>query len=191
MGLPVFIFDYRGYGASEGRPLTEEDLYRDGRGALGWLRQRGWSPDRMIYYGRSLGGAVALQMALETPPAGVILECSFTSLRAMAKKRTPVLYALAGWWGIGDRFDNLGKISRLQSPLLVIHGDRDQIVPWIMGKQLFEEAPEPKTFLSVAGAGHSDSYIAGGSSYQQAWKNFLARIQSNSAVTASIPDARN
>ncbi|MEZ4601658.1 MAG: alpha/beta hydrolase [Syntrophotaleaceae bacterium] len=176
LGLPVFIFDYRGYGASEGRPLKEEDLYRDGRAALRFLETRGWNPERTIYFGRSMGAAVALQMALENPPAGLVLECSFTSLRDMARIKTPVVYALVGWWAIGERFDNLGKISRLQKPLLMIHGDRDQVVPWIMGKQLFESAPEPKTFLSVSGAGHSDSYLVGGASYQDAWESFLKQV---------------
>jgi len=177
LGLPVFIFDYRGYGASEGRPLREQDLYRDGRGALDWLLQRGWQPERMIYFGRSLGAAVALQMALETPPAGVVLECSFTSLRDMARERMPVPFALAGWWALGERFDNLAKIPRLQRPLLIIHGDRDQVVPWSMGKSLFDNAPEPKTFLSVPGAGHSDSYLVGGTAYQIAWENFLRQSE--------------
>jgi fermentation-respiration switch protein FrsA (DUF1100 family) len=177
LGLPVFIFDYRGYGASEGRPLREQDLYRDGRGALDWLRQRGWQPERMIYFGRSLGAAVALQMALETPPAGVVLECSFTSLRDMGRKRSPVTFALAGWWALGEPFDNFAKIPRLQRPLLIIHGDRDQVVPWSMGKSLFDNAPEPKTFLSVSGAGHSDSYLVGGTDYQIAWENFLRQSE--------------
>jgi pimeloyl-ACP methyl ester carboxylesterase len=177
LGLPVFIFDYRGFGASKGRPLREEDLYRDARGALDRLRQRGWNPERMVYFGRSLGAAVALQMALEKPPAGVVLECPFTSLRDMSREKTPVTFALAGWWGIGRRFDNLAKIPRLQRPLLVIHGEKDQVVPWSMGKRLFDQGPDPKTFLSVPGAGHSDSYLVGGESYQLAWRNFLEQVE--------------
>jgi fermentation-respiration switch protein FrsA (DUF1100 family) len=116
-------------------------------------------------------------MALEKPPAGVVLECPFTSLRDMARERTPVTYALAGWWAIGRRFDNLAKIPRLQRPLLLIHGDMDQVVPWSMGKQLFEHAPEPKTFLSVPGAGHSNASQVGGASYQLAWENFLRQAE--------------
>jgi fermentation-respiration switch protein FrsA (DUF1100 family) len=177
LGLPVFIFDYRGFGASKGRPLREQDLYRDARGALDRLAQRGWHPDGMVYFGRSLGAAVALQMALEKPPAGLVLECPFTSLRDMAREKTPVTFALVGWWTIGRRFDSLARISRLQRPLLIIHGDRDRVVPWTMGKKLFENAPEPKTFLSVPGAGHSDSYLVGGESYQLAWRNFLEQVE--------------
>lgn len=176
MGLPVFIFDYRGYGASNGRALEEEDLYKDARGALQWLQPRGWTPDRLIYYGRSMGAAVALQLALEQPPAGVVLECAFTSLREIAWEMTPVTYTLFGWWSIDARFDNLAKIPRLQRPLLMIHGDQDRIIPWSMGRNVFENAPEPKTFLSVSGAGHSDAFEVGEAAYQLAWKNFLDRV---------------
>lgn len=177
MGLPVFIFDYRGYGVSKGRALAEEDLYRDARGALQWLQTRGWPPDRVIFYGRSMGAAVALQLALEQPPAGVVLECAFTSLPDIAWEMTPATYALVGWWSIDARFDNLGKISRLQRPLLMIHGDRDKIIPWSMGRRVFENAPEPKTFLSVPEAGHSDAFQVGETAYQQAWRNFLNRVR--------------
>lgn len=177
MGLPVFIFDYRGFGASKGRALRERDLYQDARGALLWLESRGWRPHRMIFYGRSLGAAIALQAAVEHPPAGLILECPFTSLPAIAREMTPVTYALVGWWSIDARFDNLDKISRLHCPVLVIHGDKDKIIPWAMGRKLFEKAPEPKTFLSVHGAGHSNAFKVGGASYRLAWEHFLSRIK--------------
>ncbi|BCR03215.1 phospholipase [Desulfuromonas versatilis] len=176
LGLPVFIFDYRGYGASQGRPLQERDLYRDAQGALAWLRQRGWSPERMIYFGRSLGAAVALEMALKQPPAGLVLECPFTSLRDIAWEMTPFTYVLVGWWSIDARFDNLAKIARLSRPLLMVHGDRDRVIPHEMSLRLFARAPDPKSLLLVPGAGHSDAHQVGGDSYRTAWINFIDRI---------------
>jgi pimeloyl-ACP methyl ester carboxylesterase len=178
LGLPVFIFDYRGFGSSQGEALHENDLYQDARGALAWLKSIGWSPSRMVFYGRSLGSAVALQMAIESPPKGLILECPFTSLPAIAREMTPVTYGLFGWWSIDARFDNLAKIPHLRCPVLIIHGDRDRIIPWSMGKALFDKAPSPKTFLTVHGAGHSNAFKVGGEIYKGAWKRFLREINS-------------
>lgn len=177
MGFPVFIFDYRGFGSSQGQPLHEVDLYEDGRGVLAWLRQHGWSPERTIYYGRSLGGAVALQMALEQPPAGLVLEAPFTSLRQIARRHAPVSYYLFGVWAIGSKFDNIGKIKDLNAPLLVFHGSRDAIVPLHMSQDLIGQAPEPKRLVEVTGAGHSDAYVAGGELYRSAWLEFAAALK--------------
>ncbi|MDO3379839.1 alpha/beta hydrolase [Geoalkalibacter halelectricus] len=187
LGLSVFIFDYRGYGASEGRPLHEKDLYLDAQGALSWLTQEGWELDRMIFYGRSMGAAVALQAALEAPPAGLVLECPFTNLSEIARAMTPVTYYLLGWWSINARFDNLTKISQLERPLLVIHGEQDKVVPWAMGKTLYERAPEPKRFHSVPEAGHSDAFLVGGEAYSQAWLDFIQLTQHEKASSRSAP----
>lgn len=175
LGLSVFIFDYRGFGASEGRALSEEDLYRDGRSALALLAAKGWPTERLIYFGSSMGAAVALQMGLEAPPAGVVLECPFTSLREIAWHMTPVTYALVGWWSIGSAFDNLDKIGSLTRPLLILHGDRDDKVPLEMSKRLFARAVEPKTLHVVLGAGHSDLFSIDGETYRHAWRTFLAQ----------------
>jgi hypothetical protein len=185
LGLSVFIFDYRGFGASTGRALSEEDLYRDGRGALAFLAARGWPPRRLIYFGSSMGAAVALQMALEVPPAGVVLECPFTSLREVAWHMTPVTYALVGWWSIGPAFDNLDKIGSLTRPLLILHGDRDDKVPLEMSKRLFARAAGPKTLQVASGAGHSDLFRVGGEAYRHAWRSFLAQGPAPPAVLES------
>lgn len=187
LGLSVFIFDYRGFGSSHGRPLYEEDLHLDARGALSWLKEQGWKLDRMIFYGRSMGAAIALQAALEAPPAGLVLECPFTNLSEIARAMTPVTYYLFGWWIIDARFDNLTKISQLQRPLLVIHGEQDKVVPWTMGKTLYEQAPESKMFLSVAEAGHSDAFLAGGEAYSQAWRDFIQLTQYETISSRSAP----
>jgi pimeloyl-ACP methyl ester carboxylesterase len=173
LGLSVFIFDYRGFGISHGRPTDEEDLYQDARGALHFLEKRGWSSSEMIYYGRSMGGAVALQMALEIPPAGVVLEGTFTSLADMSWHYSPMVHVLIGWWNIGARFDNLNKIACLSSPVLIFHGDEDEVVPVTMSLRLFGRAREPKIFHRVIGAGHSNAHEVGGEGYRQAWVDFI------------------
>jgi uncharacterized protein len=176
MGFPVFIFDYRGFGRSSGRPLKEADLWRDCRGALSWLAAQGWQPERMIFFGRSMGAALAMQMALETPPAGLVLEAPFTSLTEIARRLTPITYALLGWWSIDARFDNSGLIGKLDVPLLIFHGTADSVVPVEMGTRLFARAPEPKMLYLVDGAGHSDAHAIGGEGYRRAWLHFAASL---------------
>ena len=176
LGLPVFIFDYRGFGQSTGAAKTEADLYKDARGALAYLAGRGWTPQRMVYYGRSLGSAVALQMALERPPAGLVLESVFTSLRGVAFHLRPVTYLLLGSWLLGHAYDNLAKIDRLQVPLLIIQGGADPIVPPKMSAELFARARPPKRRVVIPGAGHSNCYQVGGTRYLDAWEEFLQSL---------------
>lgn len=173
IGTPVFVFDYRGYGISEGQPRKEDDFYQDGKGAIKYLQKRGWKPSDMIYYGRSMGGAIALQVALEEPPAGLVLEGAWTSLRKEARHTSPFLYYLIGWWGIPDIFNNLEKIHRLEVPLLIIHGDQDTVVPTEMSWAIYKEAPDPKVLNIVKGGGHSNSHLADGENYWNQWIVFL------------------
>lgn len=176
MGMPVFVFDYRGYGKSSGKVRGENDLYEDGRGAIDYLVRRGWRPEGMIYYGQSLGGAVALQMALETPPAGLALESPFTSLADIARHLTPVTYALLSWCCIDVYLDNLAKISAVTVPLLLLHGDRDQLTPPEMSRLLFSRAREPKLFHLISGGGHCDAVKYGGAEYRDVWRRFLLTV---------------
>ncbi|NOY12121.1 MAG: alpha/beta hydrolase [Deltaproteobacteria bacterium] len=175
LGLAVFIFDYRGYGQSEGK-ADEQGTYSDMRGALNWLQKKGWPPEKMIYFGRSVGAGVALQLALERPPAGLILESPFTSIKAMGQHHYPLLWLLAGW-ALEARYDNLAKIAQLKVPLLIFHGEQDDIVPQWMGIELFERAPQPKRFYSIPRAGHNDTYDVGGEGYWQQWRAFLQTLK--------------
>lgn len=175
LGVSVFIFDYRGYGNSEGRP-SEEGTYSDGRGALAWLAGRDWEPRRMIFFGRSLGASIAVQLALESPPAGLVLESPFPSIAAMGWHHNPVLYLLLGWWALNARYDNLDKIGRIEAPLLIFQGERDTIVTEKMARKLFGRADPPKTFHLIPGAGHNDTFEKGGEAYWQAWRRFLHQI---------------
>ncbi len=161
-----FVFDYRGYGRRAGRGYgrsggtpTEEGTVLDSAAALGWLHQRAdVEPASIFYYGFSLGTGIATELALREPPAGLILRAPFTSIRAMAVERHPRLrrlFAFAPWLPLTN-FDTLSRIRRLRCPLLVMHGDADTTVPASMGQEVFEAAPEPKTWVTFAGSGHSD-----------------------------------
>ena len=151
-GFDVLLFDYRGYGRSSGRP-SEEGTYRDARAAwAALLAMSGVDAERVVYLGESLGGAVALALALEEPPAGLVLQSTFTSIRDMAKRHYPFVPGSL----VPDAYPSLSRIGGLRAPLLVIHGERDAIVPPMHGDELFAAAPEPKELHVVAGAGHND-----------------------------------
>ena len=168
LGIGVFIFDYRGYGRSDGSP-TEAGLYHDARAARDALvRSLSVPSPQIVYFGRSLGAAVALDLALAHPPLGVILESPFLSVRAMANRTVP-----GSGFLFKTRFDSLEKIGRLRVPLLVLHGDSDEVVPHEHGRRLWEAASEPKAFYTIPGARHNDTYLVGGSRYWEAWLRFL------------------
>ncbi|MFH1726419.1 MAG: alpha/beta hydrolase [Elusimicrobiota bacterium] len=155
MGLSVFIFDYRGYGKSRGRP-SEAGTYRDGRAAAETLvRDYGVEPGRIVYYGESLGCAVAVETALSLPPRAVILDSAFTSTADMGRLILPFLPVR---WIIRFRYDSLSKIGRLQAPLLAMHSPDDDIVPFAMGQRLYHAAPEPKRFIETRG-NHNDGFL--------------------------------
>lgn len=169
MGFPVFIFDYRGFGRSQGHATSEEDLYIDARSALDYLRNKGWSSSQMIYYGRSLGAAVSLQMGLEFPASVVVLEAPFTSMSEIAWHTSPITYALIGWWAIHARFDNINKIEKLATPVIIFQGDKDHIVPVEMAQRLYQRAREPKAFYLIPEGGHSNLFKIGGEKYRRIW----------------------
>jgi fermentation-respiration switch protein FrsA (DUF1100 family) len=148
--LAVLAYDYRGYGRSEGTP-DEAGVYHDAEAAYDELRASGVPADRIVCFGESLGGAVAIRLATERPCAGVAVVATFTSLKEVARAH----YGLAAA-AVGKRFDSLARIGRLAVPLFVAHGDQDEIVPYELGERLFAAAPEPKRFLRVRGATHND-----------------------------------
>jgi uncharacterized protein len=172
-GFAIFIFDYRGYGKSQGEPLYENDLYRDARGAIAYLEGRGWQHGKTIYFGQSLGAAVALQMALEEPPAGLVMESSFTNMNDMFRHLAPIAYYLASW-SMNLRFDNLAKIGKVKVPLLLIHGDDDQVAPVSMARRLFARANEPKILQTMVGGGHCDASTLDIAKYFASWDRFLS-----------------
>jgi len=175
VNISVFIFDYRGYGRSGGK-VSEEGTYKDATAALQYLRSRAdVEPKRIIFFGRSLGAAVAADLAAREDCLALILETPFVSIREMARAAFPLL-------PIGPllrtRYDVIEKIAKVRAPLLVLHGDQDEVVPYEQGKKVFAAAVGPKEFYTIRGAHHNDTYIVGGAAYFKAWKNFIERTAS-------------
>jgi len=146
-GLSVLAYDYRGFGRSESRP-TEAGLYRDALAAYDSVRARGVPAERIVCFGESLGGAISIYLASERPCAGVAVVSTFTRLRDL-RIAGPLRWLLAG-----RRFDSLRRLRRLAVPVLVAHGDEDDVVPFALGERLFAAARPPKRFLRLPGAGH-------------------------------------
>ena len=171
----VLLYDYRGYGASEGSP-DEAGTYRDARAAYRYLSEDKNIPsERIVLLGESLGSAVSLELALARPAAALVLEAPFTSVPDMV--RTTIFAPLAPL--VWTRYDNLSKIRRLRVPLLVLQGDRDEVVPFAQGRRLFDEAPEPKRHFAIPGAGHNDTYVVGGDAYWRVISDFLESVRAS------------
>ena len=175
LGVSVFIFDYRGYGLSDGKP-SERGVYADGEAALAYLRARGdVDMTRLTLFGRSLGCAVAVELATRHPVKAVILESPFTSIDAMARRMRGGLTSLIPTsWVVRSKFDSLSKIGNIHSPILLLHGDVDDIVPIQMAHELFAAANAPKRFYPISGAGHNDTVLTGGDAYFDALKEFIS-----------------
>ncbi|MCL2726666.1 MAG: alpha/beta hydrolase [Polyangiaceae bacterium] len=152
-GVSVLIYDYRGYGKSEGKP-TVPGILKDGRAARDWLCKReSIKPDELVYCGRSLGGAVAVDLAAETGAKGLILESTFTSIPDMAKRTVPFVPRSI----IRNRLDSLASIKNYNGPLLHCHGEADSVIPFEQGVELFKACPsERKTFVRMEGHDHND-----------------------------------
>jgi fermentation-respiration switch protein FrsA (DUF1100 family) len=167
--VDVFIIDYRGYGKSEGEP-SEEGLYRDGLAAWEFLvNERRIDPQRIIIFGKSLGGAVAIELATRVDAGGLIVQSSFTSVADMADSVIPVLVKPL----LRTRMDSLSKISRVSCPKLIVHSRADEVVPFEMGRHLYDAAAEPKRFYEVKRARHNETYLVGGIAYFEAIREFL------------------
>ena len=171
LGLQVFIFDYRGYGRSQGSP-EESGIYDDVRAAYDYLVAR---PEvdrtRLFVLGRSLGGAVGTQLALDRPCTKLILESAFTSIGAMARRVMPLLTPFT--YLVRTKFDTLGKVPHITVPVMVLHGVDDGLVPFSHGEQIFAAAPEPKRFYAIAGAGHNNITYVATDAYWSAIRAFL------------------
>jgi len=152
VGATVLMYDYRGYGRSEGRP-GEQGILEDGRAARAWLAERaGIDPRQVVLMGRSLGGAVAVDLAQDGARA-LVLESTFTSVPDMAAVHYPWLPFRQF---LRNRFDSAAKIKSFRGPLLQSHGDADRIVPFEIGRRLYDLANDPKRFLVIEGGDHND-----------------------------------
>lgn len=170
IGAAVMIIDYRGYGQSEGS-ISEQGMYLDAEAAYDYALKRAQAQGRkLVVFGRSLGGVAAVHVATARPCHGLILESTFTNLGEMAASFFPIP-------GISSmlkkRMSSITKIPALRAPLLMLHGDRDNIVPYELGQKLYAEVQGPKEFVTLSGAGHNDTYFVAGKSYWQTWRRFL------------------
>jgi fermentation-respiration switch protein FrsA (DUF1100 family) len=170
-GSSVLLLDYRGYGKSEGRP-TETGVYADADASYDDVRAHGFPPERIILHGESLGTAVAVDLAVRKACAGVVLEAPLESLRKMAGAVLPVVGPM-----FVRGFDTRTKIRGLRVPLLVIHGDRDDVVPFSQGQAVFEAAPEPKSFWRIPKAHHNDFIVVAGEQYVERLRAFYRTLE--------------
>ncbi|GAB4349611.1 MAG: alpha/beta hydrolase [Gammaproteobacteria bacterium] len=175
LGLSVFIFDYRGYGESEGSP-SETGTYRDGEAAWRYLTEtRGIPARRILLFGRSLGGAIAAHVADVHPARALILESTFTSVPDFAAEQYP-LFPVRLLARI--RYDTRERLRRIRLPLLIVHSREDEIIPFRHGERLFADANEPKWLLPIRG-GHNDGFLVSGDLYRDGIGQFLDRVLEN------------
>ena len=178
VGFGVLLVGYRGFGTNSGKP-NEKGLYADARAALSWLVEKSESERLIILYGESLGTAVATNLAAElasmgTPAAALILEAPFPTLASVAKYHYPFVPVK---WLLKDHFDQSSRISKIQAPVLIFHGDQDKTIPISLGKAFFEKALMPKQSKWFEGAGHNNLFDYGAG---EMCVNFIKEITSQS-----------
>jgi pimeloyl-ACP methyl ester carboxylesterase len=173
MGLHVLLFDYRGYGGNPGDP-TEEGLAADARAAQAYLAGRAEvDADRLVYFGESLGAAVALRLAVERPPAALVLRSPFASLAEVGRRHYPLVPVSLL---LRDRYESAALAGRLAAPLLVVAGGRDGIVPASHSRRLFAVAPQPKRLVVLEGADHNDHELLAGARLLAELRAFFAGV---------------
>lgn len=172
LGLNQLIVDYRGYGKSTGTP-GEDGLYLDAMATWDYLlHNRNFTADQVIIFGRSLGGAVATQLASQVQPRGVILESSFSSARDMARHTFPLLSHLLY---LRYDFNSLERVPLIRSPLLILHSPQDEIIPYDSAEKLFKAAGQPKAFFQLQGD-HNNGFYLSQPMYQQALADWLQSL---------------
>ena len=170
LGLDIFIFDYRGYGQSEGNP-TEQGIYQDAEAAWRYLtEERQVNPSKITVFGRSLGGAVASWLAQRHTPGTLILESAFTSLPDIAATVYPYLPVRLL---LRSKYNTAEYLGRINCPVLIVHSRNDEIMPFSHGQRLFEMAKEPKRFLEITGT-HNEGYITSGKRYEEGLNAFVS-----------------
>jgi pimeloyl-ACP methyl ester carboxylesterase len=169
-GIAVLLYDYRGYGKSEGSP-DEQGTYRDGEAMLQEILTRASSPRLVFLFGRSLGGGVSHELAVRHPElGGLITDATFTSMPEMAR----LVFPIPGVWRlVRNRYDNLAKAPHVKIPRLVMHGTHDEMIPFSMAERLRNATDPPARFHAIPGAGHNDTYAVGGSEYADVIRRFI------------------
>ena len=182
MGFNVFIFDYRGYGLSEGKP-SEQGTFLDAKAALAYLTEhKGIAEHEIILFGRSLGGAIAVWLAAHSQPKALIVESSFSSIPDLGRQLYPLLpikYL--------TRYNYASKqyIQKVKAPTLIIHSPEDEVIPYNHGKTLFELSQAPKQMLEIVGR-HNDGFIYSGNVYTQGVREFLMKVKANDPLDYAV-----
>lgn len=172
LGFAVFIIDYRGYGKSEGKP-SEQGLYRDADAAWEYLTAtRGVRPESIVLMGRSLGGAVAIDLAARKSPGVLVVESTFSTMAELAKLHYPYFPIKLL---LREKYDSIGQIGSVRCPVLILHGTGDELVPIDLGRSLFAAAPEPKEFIETPG-GHNEAGFTHNYDFARKMKAFVDRF---------------
>jgi uncharacterized protein len=173
----IFVFDYRGYGHSGGRP-DEPGCIADGRAALHWLAGKvGVKPNQIVVMGRSIGGGVAVALAADEGAQALVIENAFPTIVDVAARHFPWLPVR---WLMDNRYDSMSRIQRYNGPLFQVHGSLDDLVPIALGRQLFEASPSrDKHFTEIPGRGHNDAWPV---SYYMELAKFLDQVGAQTPV---------
>lgn len=174
LGLNVFIFDYQGYGNSEGQP-NESRLYADAVAAWRYLtNERGYHANDIFLFGRSLGGVVAANLASKTHSRGLILESTFSTAKDVANAIFPVLSRLVY---LRYDFNTVAHMGRVSCPVLILHSPHDEIIPYSLGEKVYRAAKEPKSFIPMAGD-HNSGFLISQPEYERALARFISSTNS-------------
>ncbi len=173
LGLSCFIFDYRGYGNSSGKP-TEEGTYLDAAAAYKWLtEEKNVPPEDIIFFGRSLGGSIAAQLATKVTPASLIIESAFTSYADIGRKFYPYMPVK---WFAKFNYRTIDYVRDVHCPVMIIHSRNDEIIPFEFGLQLHEAVNEPNEFVEIFGS-HNDGFLSSNKIYKDAWTKWLKFLE--------------
>ncbi len=173
LGVNLLVFDYQGYGKSQGTP-SEQGTYRDARAAFNYLQERsGVAAENIVYFGHSLGAAVAVELATAHIAMGMVLVSPFASVTDMAR----IVFPRAPFgWLVRKKYNSLDRISNVRCPLLILHGENDGLVPISQARKLFDAANAPKRFQALPETTHNDAFDQGGEAYWSAILEFQAGL---------------
>ncbi len=173
LGFSYFAYDYPGYGNSTGKP-SEKALYLSFDLAYQEVIRRGYRPEQIVLYGVSLGGAVSVEGATKVEAAALIIESSFTSTAGMARVFFPYF---PPFWFVTNAYRSIDKISEINKPVFIVHGDQDETTPLKFGEALYERARNPKFLYVIKNAGHRNQRETGGQEYIEKFKKFITEFR--------------